>query len=235
MMVYRRLSERRAEEKRAELERDWMTLVEATELVQRVDAVSKVELARSPYEQICDAIEDGELRARWLDETPPPRGPQAWGIPLDKPQNFIGVLRRPKLRLQNGGEILCGHPLHPGRSLWRKLLLSREDMQRLFGSAGIAPTSIKKLRPLANNPRSVEAIHEAISAVYDLAQEQKVRPPNLREIIKPVQEWLKKHKDVSAKGSWIENLAADERYKSRRGKPGVRVGASLRPLSDLQI
>jgi hypothetical protein len=200
-----------------------------------VDAGSKVEAARSPYEQICDAIEDGELRARWLDETPPPRGPRAWGIPLDKPQNFMGVLRRPKVRLQNGGEILCGHPLKPGRSRWRKLLLSREDMQHLFGGAGSATSSIKKLRPLPNNPRGIEAIHEAISAVYDLAQEQGVRPPNLRKIIKPAQEWLEKHKEVSAKGSWIEELAADERYNSRRGKPGVRVGARLRPLADLRI
>jgi hypothetical protein len=234
-MVYRRQSERREERERAALERDWMTLVEATEFIQRVDAGSTAEAAPSPYEQICDAIEDGELRARWLDETPPPRGPCAWGIPLDKPQNSIGVLRKPKMRLQNGGEIFCGHPLEPGRYRWRKLLLSHEDMQRLFGSAGGTTSSIKKLRPLSNNPQGIEAIHKAISAVYDLAQEQGVRPPNLREIIKPVQEWLKKKKGASAKGSWIEELASDERYKLHRGKPGARVGAHLRPLSDLQI
>jgi hypothetical protein len=210
-----------------------MTLLEGIELIEHADGESKVEVNRSPYEQICDAIEDEELRARWLDETSPPRGPRAWGVPLDKPINFIRVLRRAKPRLQNGGEILCGHPLYPGRSRWRKLLLSREDMHRVFGSAGSASISVKKLSALSNNARGIELMHEAISAVYDLAQEQGVKSPNLREIIKPVQKWLEKHGGLSAKGSWIQNLAADARYK--RGKAGVRVRERLRPVSELQI
>jgi hypothetical protein len=229
-MVYRRKSERRAEQERAALERDWMTLLEGIELVKHADAESKVGVTRTPYEQICDAIEDDELRARWLDESPPPRGPSPlWGLPPDKPKYFVGELRMEKVRFENGGEIDWGD----GR--WRKLLLSREDMQRLFGGAESATSSIKKLRQISKNPQGIEVMHEAISAVYELAQEQRVRPPNLREIIKPVQRWLEKHRGVSAKGSWIAELAADERYNSRRGKPGVWVKGHLRPVSELQI
>jgi hypothetical protein len=232
MMVYRRLSERRAEEERAALERDWMTLLEGIELIKHVDAESKVEVKRSPYEQICDAIEEGELRARWLDETPPPRGPRAWGIPLDKPQNFIGVLRRPKVRLQNGGEILCGHPLEPGRSRWRKLLLSREDMRRIVASAR---SDNAELRQLSNNAQGKEAMHEAISAIFDLASEQGVKSPNIVEMRNLASRWLEKHRGVTARASWIEELAADPRYNSRRGKPGVTVQGRLLPVSKLQI
>jgi hypothetical protein len=229
-MVYRSQSERRAEQERAPLERDWMTLSEGIELIKHVDAESKVEVKQLPYEQICDAIEEGELRARWLEEIPPPRGPSPlWAVPPDKPKYFVGELRRRKVRFQNGGEI------HWGGRRWRKLLLSREDMQRLFGGMGSATSSIKKFLPLSNNPQGIEVMHEAISAVYELAQEQRVRPPNLREIIKPVQRWLEKHRGVSAKGSWIAELAADERYNSRRGKPGVKVKGRLRPVSELQI
>src|SRR5262249_47487428 len=142
------------------------------------DADSKVEGNRSPYEQICDAIEDGELRARWLDETYPPRGGSGLLWVPDKPQNFIGVLRRRKVRLQNGGEI------HWGGRRWRKLLLSREDMQRLFSSTGADNAASKDLGRLSKNAQGIEAIHEAISAVYDLADAQGVKPPNVREMRK---------------------------------------------------
>jgi hypothetical protein len=228
-MVYRSQSERRAEQERAALERDWMTLAEGIDLIDHVDAEIDVKLKRSPYEQICDAIEDGELRARWPDRAFPPRSGSGLLWMEDTPQNFIGVVRKGKVRFQNGGEI------HWGGRRWRKLLLSREDMQRLFGGVESATSSIKKLRPLSNNLQGREVMHEAISAIYELASEQGVKAPNLREIPKLAQKWLAKHKGAAAAGSWIGELAADPRYNSCRGKPGAKVSAHLRPVSDLQI
>jgi hypothetical protein len=227
-MVYRRLRERQAEQERATLERDWMTLSEGIELVQRVDAESKVKEPRPPHEQIFDAIEDGELRARWLDEALPSRlgCRSSLSVPPDNP-NSSG-LRKRKFRLQNGGE------MHRGGTLWRKLLLLRKDMQRLFGSAGSGSSSIKELRPLSKNREGMRTIDGAISAIYDLANKQGVKPPNLREIIKPVQKWLAKYKGVTAKGSWIEQLAGEARHNSRRGKSGVMVEGRLLPVSELE-
>jgi hypothetical protein len=226
-MAYRRLSERQAEQKRAALERDWMTLLEGIELIKHVDAESKVEVKQSPYQQICYAIEDGELGARWLDQTR--RAASSMPLAPDEPYYFEGILWKRKFRHQNGGEI------HWGGRRWRKLLLSRKDMQRLFGSAETDNNANKELRQLSKNYRGKKLMHEAISAIYRLAKEQGVRPPNLREISKLAPKWLTKHKGVTAKSSWIEELAANTRYSSRRGKPGVTVAGRARPVSELEI
>jgi hypothetical protein len=228
-MVYRRLSERRAEQERAALECDWMTLSEGIEFVRHVDAKSKVEVEQSPYEQICDAIDDGELRARWLDQTFAPRGGSTLLWAPDTPQYFIGQLRKGKVRLQNGGEI------HWGGRRWRKLLLSREDMRRIFASATSDNTENRKLRQLSNNAEGKEVMHEAISAIFELAEEQGVKPPNTIEMRKLALRWLEKHGGVTARALWIEELAADPRYNSRRRKPGVTVKGTLLPVSKLQI
>jgi hypothetical protein len=226
MMVYRRLSERQAEQARAALEGDWMTLVEGAEFVKRTDA--NIKQPPSPYEQIFDAVEDGELRGRWEDESFPPRGGFGSSILwVPNNPNSLGLYKR-KFRLENGGEI------HWGGRRWRKLLLSRKDMQRLFGDAGTNNGVKQEPRQLSYNDPGKEILREAISAIYGLAEEQEVKPPNLREIAKPVQQWLEKHKGVTAPGSWIEEQATDSRYKPRRGKPGARV-RGLRPVSDLQI
>jgi hypothetical protein len=145
----------------------------------------------------------------------------------DTPYYFEGILWKRKFRLKNGGEI------HWGGRRWRRLLLSREDMQRLFGGRETDNSANKKLKGLSKNDSDKELIHEAISAIYDLAEAQGIKPPNLREIIKPVQQWLSKHRGATAPGLWIQEFAADNRYNSRRGKLGVR--ASLRPVSKLQI
>jgi hypothetical protein len=229
-MVYRRLSERKAEQARAGLQREWMTLVEAIELIKRVDTKSGIMVEQLPYEQICDAIEEGELRARWLDKSYPPRGGSGMLWTPDDPSYFVPALRKRKLRFDNGGEI------HWGDRRWRMLLLSREDMRRIFDSIAAsdsAPT--KELQRLWKNEQGVQTIHEAILAVYNLAEEQGVKPPNVREIRGLVQRWLAKYRNATAPRLWIEERAADPRYHSRRGKPGVTLKGRLRPASELEI
>jgi len=227
-MVYRRLSVRQAEQERAALERDWMTLLEGIELIKHVDAESKIEVPQSPHEQICDAIEDLDLRARWLDEASrPPFGWSPLGWIPSKPEDF--PLRKRRVRLQNGGEI------HWGRRRWRALLLLREDMKRLFSKASDDSGSTKALQRISNNERGKQIMHEAISAIYDLAETQGVKPPNIVEVRKLAPRWLEKHKDIAVHTSWIEKLAADPRYQGRRGKSGVTLKGRLRPVSELQI
>jgi hypothetical protein len=186
-------------------------------------------MQQPPYEQICNAIDDGELQARWLDETYPPRSHSGMLWWPDKPVYVINALRSQTVRLENGGEIDWGE----GR--WRKLLLSRQDMHRIFVSAGTDSNSTTELRRLSKNSPGLEIMHEAISAIYDLAKQQGVKPPNVREIPELVQKWLAKHKGVTAPRSWIKGLAAEARYNTRRGKSGARVEGSLRPVSKLQI
>ena len=148
----------------------------------------------------------------------------AW-IP-DKPENY--PLRKRKMRLENGGEI------NWGRRRWRKLLLFREDMTRLF-TVDSNSNATKSLRSLWKNEEGKREVHEAISAVYDPAEEQRIKPPNKVEMRKLAQRWLEKHRGASVHGAWIEELAADPQYNARRGKPGATVKGLLLPVSELKI
>lgn len=225
IMVYRPAIDRKADDLQSRLERDWMTLHEAVQFIQRADANQEVQ--RSPFEQICDAIGDGELRARWLDPALPTRDGLT-PVP-DEPSHFVDYMRAARVRLQNGGEIDWGD------DRWRKLLLHREDMH-VFGPATRGSTTqTEKIEPLFKNEAGIAAIHEAISAVYDLAKAQAVKPPNVREVAPLVQRYLQTHKRKQAIDSWITELAGDPRYRSRRGKTGATVKGRLRPLSELKI
>lgn len=65
-------------------------------------------------------------------------------------------------------------------------------------------------------------IHEAIIAVYDAAKVAGEKPPNIKEIVEPVQKKLRAL-GYSASGRHIETLAGEDRHKSRRRKPGTTV------------
>lgn len=67
-----------------------------------------------------------------------------------------------------------------------------------------------------------EKIHEAIIAVYDAAEVTGEKPPNIKEIVEPVQKKLRAV-GYSASGRHIETLAGEDRHKSRRRKPGTTV------------
>ena len=224
-MVYRPLSERKAEQERAALERDWMTLNEAIELIESIDAESGVKAPPPPFDQICNAMRDGVLRARWLDEGPPipPLRHMSGGPMYDNPHYYLAQVRTRPRRLATGGEIDWGD------GWWRQLLLSREDMVRIF-TLGM-PT--KDLRQLSYNDEGKKIINKAISEVYDRANRQGVRPPNIKEIVDCTLQYLKKYIGVIVPAKWIEELAADDPHRQRRGKPGKH--SSLRPISELKI
>ena len=70
-------------------------------------------------------------------------------------------------------------------------------------------------------------IHKAITAAYDTAEAKSEKPPNLREIIKPVQVILC-GQDYTASGRQIQKLAETSQYQSRRRKPGRTVASEMR-------
>ena len=72
-----------------------MTIEEAIEFIKRIDSKSGIEPKQKPFEQICDAIEECELGARWLDQAQPLRdGSTMLWLP-DKPYNFVGASKGP--------------------------------------------------------------------------------------------------------------------------------------------
>jgi hypothetical protein len=78
-----------------------------------------------------------------------------------------------------------------------------------------------------------EQIHATIGEVYDFATANRMKAPNLNQVVKPVQCRLESA-HLSATGVKIKELAGDARYASRRGKSGCRLYSSLLPFSDSQ-
>jgi len=70
-------------------------------------------------------------------------------------------------------------------------------------------------------------IHKAITAAYDNAETGSAKPPNLKEIIKPVQEILSVQ-GYKASGSQIQKLADAPKHKSRRRPVGKTVASEMR-------
>ena len=68
-------------------------------------------------------------------------------------------------------------------------------------------------------------------AIYDYATAQGMKPPNLKQIAKPVQKRLERE-GCEATASHIEKIA--ESYKDRRLRTGAKAG-KLRPFLDLEI
>lgn len=77
-------------------------------------------------------------------------------------------------------------------------------------------------------------IHGAISAVYDLAESHRMKPPNLKEIAPPVLARLKAIK-VTATVTRVMDLAGDATHRNRRRRQGARVNRSLPPFSDPEM
>gem|GEM_PF-6257382 len=71
------------------------------------------------------------------------------------------------------------------------------------------------------------AITKQIRAVYDTAKTTKQKPPNLREIVEPVQRALRAE-GCDASGKQIQDLAGAEEFKKRRRKPGTTVRSDQR-------
>jgi hypothetical protein len=76
-------------------------------------------------------------------------------------------------------------------------------------------------------PASVQKINNAITAVYDEAERTGGKPPNIRELPKPVQEELRKT-GHTASGNRIMQLGEAEQHDRRRRKPGKTIASEKR-------
>jgi hypothetical protein len=85
----------------------------------------------------------------------------------------------------------------------------------------LAPTNLGELRPASR-----ESIDKMIRKEYDRAEKSGDKPPNVKEIIKPVQESLREE-GLYASGSSIQDLAG-KKYKNRRRKPGATLASERR-------
>jgi hypothetical protein len=70
-------------------------------------------------------------------------------------------------------------------------------------------------------------IHKAITTVYDTAKAVGEKPPNVNQVIGPVQALLRAD-GYSASGHLIRELAGADQYQSRRRKPGRTVASERR-------
>lgn len=85
-----------------------------------------------------------------------------------------------------------------------------------------SPASMPVLKPA---PAS--KIDEALTAAYDEAQTAGEKPPNLKQIIAPVQAVLRKQ-GLEASGQKIQDRADADEFKKRRRKPGATVASESR-------
>jgi len=70
-------------------------------------------------------------------------------------------------------------------------------------------------------------INQAIRGAYDAAEEAGTKPPNIKELPKAAQPFLRK-KGLSASGRHIQKLGDDKEFKSRRRPPGRTVASERR-------
>jgi hypothetical protein len=84
-------------------------------------------------------------------------------------------------------------------------------------------------REMEREPRSASdsMIHKIISASYDEAEKQGLKPPNVKEIVAPVQTMLR-DKGYQASGRRIQELAQNGMHNGRRRKPGATVASEKR-------
>jgi hypothetical protein len=203
----------RADQARA----DWLTLPHLVAQIRKAEPCS----ARAAHKQIRDMLVDGVLLPlRWGDRLPetwsrePPQKGQGWltaeinwrsGKVLDNDDDGLDAEGRaiwqPKWR------VLLIHRI-PVRDILQQLRSTREN-------AGSASTeNISKMA-------SEAMIHDTIREVYDEAKKRPGKPPNVKEVVTPVQKILTE-KGFRASGRNIERLAGDPRYAADRLKPGER-------------
>jgi hypothetical protein len=65
-------------------------------------------------------------------------------------------------------------------------------------------------------------IAEAITAIYDMAEQERSKPPNIKEIVKPVQNALRTL-GYEASGRQIQGIAEEPKFRNRRRKPGPTI------------
>jgi hypothetical protein len=187
----------------------WSPFTEARDHVQRTTGCSR----RDAQKALVMAAQDSRIASRNSDT----------GEDIDAKAWFrvMFVEGQPSLGVGCDGEI-------------RRVELRREDLEKLWPGQTVvlghaAPVDAASASDDNNNrvdgvsedlrPASDPRIHTAITAVYDAAEQAREKPPNIRELPKPVREELRKT-GHSASGNQIMRLADDEKHHKRRRKPG---------------
>jgi hypothetical protein len=96
------------------------------------------------------------------------------------------------------------------------------EIPAFWGRGGDTPT------PLKQAPDKL--IEKAISDVYDLADASGAKPPNIKELVNPVQHRLKAN-GFKASGSKIQVIGGDPKFKGRRGRIGKTLKKEGRAVS----
>ena len=236
----------------------WMTTSEA---IQHVRAVAGGTLTDAVNELVA-ALRDGEVSARWwgTDEI---IAPMQWYRRLTLFEDGSVVrcvsvifIRDIGPQVQKTEVCLADNIERFIQSFYRSLdrqlqriQVCRADIERIWGvmptpphlSCATAGQMCKSLdRDSANSayveqrPASDRQIHAAITSVYDTAAEIGEKPPNLNQIVAPVQARLLAggHK---ASGRHIKQLAEEPQHAARRRKPGRTIasekGRALKEIS----
>jgi hypothetical protein len=90
------------------------------------------------------------------------------------------------------------------------------------GMSGAARETKREPRPAPDS-----MIHKTISEAYNEAEKRGSKPPNVKEIVAPVQTMLR-DKGYQASGRHIQGLAQNGMHKNRRRKPGATVASEKR-------
>ena len=107
------------------------------------------------------------------------------------------------------------NPVHLFYSDYTEIEVCFADLQRI-------------LEPGGHEDQLRRMVHEAITAVYDEARAFGEAPPNIKQIIAPVQARLRAlgHRQS---GRQIQKLAEAPQHKARRRKPGATIASEGRP------
>jgi len=146
-------------------------------------------------------------------------------------------------RYDRGGCETCAcSKSNPRGKLWSALLFDTEDVLAVWpppagrerqqreedgGTDKRRPVVNYALRQPALRPAPDSMIHNTISKVYDEAEREDLKPPNVKEIVAPVQKRLSVQ-GYEASGRQIQRLADADKHKSRRRRPGPTVMSEKR-------
>jgi hypothetical protein len=117
----------------------------------------------------------------------------------------------------------------PARADQKQLEQGKEDgaiEERLRKPHRVMSSAVPNAKPELR-PAPDLMIHKAISDVYSDAERTALKPPNVKEIVAPVQDRLIAA-GYQASGRHIQHLAEDGKYKIRRRKPGATVASERR-------
>jgi hypothetical protein len=231
---------------KAEIERRrWLDLAAAIGHVKAVNGCEDQQALQS----IKAAVQDRKIHYRWEDQARPPRfntSPLGWTPPVSD-------------MLPDEWDVDVQMRLKDTTGRFRVLLLLKSALYSLFGQAQMpegAPklkqTSIPEETPkleeapkleetskLEGTPKLEEEIalrqapeleiKNAIEEVYKSAESTGEKPPNLKEIVAPVQAALR-NQGFEASGRQIQDLAGADVFKKRRRKAGPTVASESRRL-----